>query len=88
MSKYLVETISVFRIRYVVEAESAERAKTEVDMQDADEFGQLHIGENIIGCREISDEQLAPLFYEDNPHLERWGPAKAMEYVYVVEYKD
>ena len=86
MPKYLVETVSMFRIRYVVEAENAEHAMDEVTMNDADEFGQLHIDENIIGCREVTDDEVPQLFFEDHPYLEEWGPAKAMEYVHKVTY--
>ena len=87
MPKYLVETISMFRIRYVVECESADHAKDTVTMNEADEFGQLHIDENIIGCHEIDDEETVQLFFEDNPYLKEWGPEKAMEYVHKVDYE-
>ena len=40
MPKYLVETISYFRHRYVIECKSAEDAKDTVTMNEADEFGQ------------------------------------------------
>lgn len=63
MPKYLVETISMFRMRYVVECESAEHAKDTVCMQDAEDlvFGQVHVDENIIGCREVNDEEIVRL---------------------------
>lgn len=86
MPKYLVETVSMFRIRYVVECESAEHAKDTVSMNEADEFGQLHIDENIIGCREVDDEEAVRLFFEDAPYLEQWGPERALSQVHVVDY--
>lgn len=86
MPKYLVETISMFRIRYVVECESPEHAKDTVSMNEAEEFGQLHIDENIIGCREVSDDEIPKLFFEDAPYLESWGPERAMEQVHKVNY--
>ena len=85
MPKYLVETVSMFRMRYVVECESAEHAKDTVSMNEADEFGQLHIDENIVGCREVTDAEIPELFFEDHPYLQEWGPAKAMEYVHKVK---
>jgi len=99
MPKYLVETVSMFRIRYVVECESAEHAKDTIAMNEADEFGQphlgnvsefgqLHIDENIIGCREVSDDDVANLFFEDHPYLIECGPEKAMEYVHKVDYDE
>lgn len=86
MPKYLVETVSMFRIRYVVECDSPEHAKDTVSMNEAEEFGQLHIDENIIGCRAVTDEEIPVLFFEDHPYLESWGPEKAMNYVHKVKY--
>lgn len=87
MPKFVVETISMHRIRYVIECESAEHAKDTVSMNEADEFGQLHIDENIVGCREVSDEEVAELFFEDHPYLKEWGPEKALSYVHKVDYE-
>lgn len=85
MPKYLVETISYFRHRYVIDCDSPEHAKDTVTMNEADEFGQLYIGENIIGCREITDEEVPQRFFEDHPYLKSWGPEKAFEYVHKVK---
>jgi hypothetical protein len=58
---FLVDTISSFRMRYVVEAESLEHAYDEVTMKDSgceddafDEISQKHLGEQIIDGRRIS----------------------------------
>ena len=88
MPKYLVETISVFRIRYVVECENAEHAKDEVTMQNAEEFSQRHIDENIISCREVTDAEIPELFFEDTEYLRSWGPEKAFEYIHTVDYPE
>lgn len=85
MPKYLVETVSMFRIRYVIDCESAEHAKDTVSMNEADEFGQLHIDENIVGCREVTDSEIPELFFEDHPYLREWGPERAMTQVHKVE---
>jgi hypothetical protein len=86
MAKYLVETVSMFRIRYVVECESAEHAKDTVSINEADEFGQLHIDENIIGCREVSYDEAVELFFEDHPYLKSWGPEHVLKYIHKVDY--
>lgn len=86
MAKYLVETISMFRIRYVVECDSAEDAKDTITLDEAQEFGQMHVDESIFSCREVKDEEIPTLFFEDNPHLQEWGPSRAMEYVHKVKY--
>lgn len=69
MPKYLVETVTMFRIRYVVDCENAESAKDAVAMQEPDEFSQEHIDENILSCRQISDEEIPTMFFEDHPYL-------------------
>lgn len=79
--KFLVETISVHRLRYVIEADHPDHAADAVVMEEAEEFGQTHIGENILGVREISDEEIPVRFFEDHPYLSKWGPEKAFEYV-------
>lgn len=86
MPKYLVETVSMFRIRYVVDCKCSEDANDTVVMQEAEEFGQFHVDENIISCREVTDDEVANLFFEDHPYLQEWGPQKAMEYVHKVNY--
>jgi hypothetical protein len=72
-------------MRYVVECDSPDHAKDTVTMEEADEFGQLHIDEAIVGCREVSDEEIPVLFFEDHPYLQSWGPTKAFEYVHKVK---
>lgn len=88
MPKYLIETVSMFRIRYVVEARTPEDACDEVVMMgdDLKEFGQKHIDENIIGVREVADEDIGPLFCEDHPYLSDWGDERAFEQVSTVIY--
>ena len=81
MPKYIVEAISMFRMRYVIEADCAEHAADEVTMQNANEFSQLHLGEHISSVRQISDEELCDLFFEDNPHLKDWPREHAFNYV-------
>ena len=44
MPKYLVETVSVFRMRYVVEAKTASDARDEVTMCVGDDFQDLILG--------------------------------------------
>lgn len=81
MPEYLVETISMFRMRYVVESDTAEYAMKQVNM-GLDEFGQKHLGETIISARVVSDEEIRDLSYEEHPWLESWGPEEAFEYIH------
>ena len=86
MTKYLVETISIHRVRYVVECESAEHAKDTVTMNEAEEFSQLHIDEMITSTRVIDDAEYLRLFDEDNSYLKDWSEEEKFKYVYEVNY--
>jgi len=68
MPLYVIDTISTFRMKYVVEADSIEHAYDEVVMRESgldedyfEELTQRHIGENITDGREISREELDKL---------------------------
>jgi hypothetical protein len=71
----LVECISMFRQRYVVEvpAGKAEWALDTVVMQEAKEFSQEHIGENIVSHRVMSEEQVLDLCSIDNDYANNWN---------------
>jgi DNA-binding GntR family transcriptional regulator len=84
MPKYLVETIDMFRIRYVIECESAEHAKDVVTMKEAEEFSQLHLDETIGYAREITDEEYLKLFDEDNDYLIPWDNDSKFKFVHKV----
>ena len=68
MPLYVIDTISTFRLKYVIEADSIEHAYDEVVMRDSgsdkdflEELTQRHIAENIIDGREISREDFEAL---------------------------
>ena len=88
---YLVETISMFRMRYVVEAKESGHADDEVvcNMGDLKEFSQKHIDENIVTTREISKEEYMRLFDEDNDYLSSWSDEeKQQRFINVIDYKE
>jgi hypothetical protein len=88
MAKYLVETISVFRMRYVIEAENVEHAKDEVTMNVGElaEFSQHHIDEMISSTREIDDAEYLRRFDEDNEYLKDWTDGQKFSFVNVIDY--
>ena len=87
---YLVETVSMFRMRYVVEAEEAEHANDEVVCNNADleEFSQKHIDESIITTREITPDEYIKIFDEDNDYLKEWTDVQKMQFINVIDYKN
>lgn len=90
MPKYLVETVSVFRMRYVVEANNASDAKDEVTMNNDNghltEFSQMHIDEMITSAREIDYDEYLRLFDEDNDYLRGWEEEQKLGFVNVIDY--
>jgi len=69
----LVETISVFRLRYVIDTDNDDWAGDTVVMCEAKEFSQKHISEEIVSIRTIDDDECLRLFDEDNEYLEGWS---------------
>lgn len=67
----LVETISTFRIRYVVEVPKgkSEWALDTVILGEAKEFSQKHIEESIFSHRVISEKEYLEIFDEDLDYL-------------------
>ena len=59
MKKYLVETIFIYRNRYIIEAEELGHAYDEVvSNPEITELSQKFIDENIISGREVSDQDI------------------------------
>lgn len=86
MPKYLVETVSIFRMRYVVDSKCADYAKDVVVMQgdDLKEFSQLHLDEVISDAREITDDEYLVLFNKDNDYLKDWPEERKFNFVNII----
>ena len=71
----LVDTVSIFRMRYLVEvpAGRAEYALGPVAMNEATEFSQEHIGENIVSHRVVSEDEALQIFDQDNDYCKDWA---------------
>lgn len=89
---YLVETVSMFRMRYVIEARDESHAQDEVVMNihnsEFEEFSQKHIDEVIVSSRELSQQQFLELHYKDNEYLKDWTIEQKMSCVHKIDYKD
>jgi hypothetical protein len=86
----LVETISQFRERYVVEVPTgtdafgkpkADWALDTVTMEEAKEFSQEHLGETIISHRVLSYDEVIKLCDQDNDHCKDWPEEKKVEVI-------
>ena len=76
MSKYvLVETVSLFRMRYVIELPdegTQEWASDTVVCGEAKEFSQHHLDEIVSSTRELTEDEVIALCDEDNDYLTSW----------------
>ncbi len=72
----MVETVSSFRIRYVVELpeDAEEEMAHDRVLNDGDikEFSQVHISEEVSGSRVVTNKQYLKVFNEDNMYLRSW----------------
>lgn len=79
----MVECISMFRTRYVVEVPDGktEWALDTVAMNEAKEFSQLHIGEQIVSHRVIDEAEYLQKFDEDNDYLKTLNNEAKLQFI-------
>ena len=79
----LVECISTFRMRYVVEVPAGKKewAMDTVVMNEAEELSQEHLGEQIVSHRVIDEDEYLRIFNEDNDYLRSWDRDKKMRMI-------
>jgi len=84
----LVECLSQFRVRYVVETpdDHPEFALDSVALGEVpDEFSQLHLSETIVSHHEVSLDEFTKLFDEDNGYCASWTPDMKQRCIHVVD---
>jgi hypothetical protein len=78
----LVETISTFRERYMVEVpigidqygkDKADWALDTVTLEEAKEFSQQHLGETIVSHRVVTKEEALAMCDKDNDYARVWN---------------
>ena len=78
----LVETVSMFRERYMVEVpvgtdrygkDKAEWALDTVTLGEAKEFSQEHLGETIVSHRVVTKEDALIMCDKDNDYAKKWN---------------
>lgn len=88
MSKlFLVETVSIYRMRYVIETENADHAADEVVMNSGNlsEFSQKHLDEIISSTREIDEAEYLKIFNVDNDYLMNWSDDQKFKFINRIE---
>ena len=83
----LVECISTFRERYMVEVPKGEElwALDTVVMNEAKEFSQKHLGETIVSHRVISEEDALKLCDTENDYAKNWNKEMKMNAFFTKE---
>jgi len=78
----LVEAVSLFRLQYMVEVpvgtddygnDKTKWALDTVTCEEAKEFYQEHIGENIVSHRVVTQDEALEMFRKDNPAFSGWS---------------
>lgn len=79
----LVETVSMFRMRYMIEVPKgkSEYALDDVVMRDAElkEFSQEHLDEIIVSHRTIKPKKIVKMIDIDNEYCKSWSPEKKLQ---------
>jgi hypothetical protein len=84
---YLVETTVTYRMRYVVACKNEEHAMDTVVMEEAKEFSQEYLGEQIISARPIKHDEIIALCDKDNDYCKDWDiETKYRNFVTEVDY--
>jgi hypothetical protein len=83
----MVECISTFRQRYMVEApaDHPEYALDDVVCETPKEFSQSHIGEQIVSHRVVTQEEALRICDEDNDYCKTWNDEKKIEVFFTKE---
>ena len=76
MKLFLVDAVSSYRMSYVVRCKSEEDAKDTVTMEEATEFSQQWLGEQISRVTEITEDDYLVLFDKENDYLKDWDIEK------------
>lgn len=82
----MIETISMFRMRYVVEIpkeyETAEARReyveSRINTEQFDEFSQKHLGEIITSTRELDEADVLEICDADNPYAKSWPDSQKL----------
>ena len=83
----LVETVSKFRERYIVEVPIVKQlwALDTVTLNEAKEFSQEHLGETIVSHRVVSVEEALSMCDRDNAYCSSWSDDKKIDTFFTKE---
>ena len=89
---FIVESVSLFRIKYAVFATCEEDAADEFTMRAGDdtfnEMSQEHIAEDIFSIREMKEKKFIKEFDKDNDYLKDWSEEQKLAMINVIDYEE
>ena len=88
MKLFLVDAVSSFRNSYVIRCKEESHATDTVALEEAEEFSQSWLGEQISRVREITQEEYLVLFDKDNEYLKTWNDEQKKELIHTVDYEN
>lgn len=89
MNLYIVETVSIFRMRYAVRAKEPGHAEDCVVCHEMeDEMSQKHLDEIITSVRKVSEKKYLKIFNEDNDYIKSWSDERKLNMIYNCPYGD
>ena len=82
----IIETISMFRMRYAVRTDDKDLAVNffESDKIDTD-MSQCHLGEIISHVRTVNEDEFIEIFDEDNDYLKDWSKEKKLDSIHNID---
>ena len=83
---FLIESISLFQIKNVIEASDEQEAKNIfnnlIDDSDFKEFSQKHLGVTLSSITSInSEKEYFKLFDKDNDYLKYWSNEQKLSFI-------
>lgn len=95
MNKYIVETITITRNRYCVEAKEQSHAEDEIirlsnsklDINKEKEFSKISLNELIVSTKKVSDKEFFKEFDEGNVDLIKLESKFKLGFVHKIKYE-
>ena len=93
MNKYIVETITIIRNRYCIEAKEQSHAEDEIiclnnsKLDKNKEFSKITLDELIVSTKKVSDKEFLKEFDEGNADLIKLQPKFKLGFVHKIKYE-
>jgi predicted RNA-binding protein with RPS1 domain len=89
MPIFIVSTVTVFKHKYVIEADDEASANKEVEKfiinvdekHDLDELSQRYMAEHIISTEKVNQKELIELCDKENPYLKNWNKSQKLRFI-------